>query len=364
VENCNWAKYKPSERISEQFGLDVSEVNIVFFCLFALLEKNNHFTIEDLGPLFKKIEKDKLASFIKQFSKTQPQLKSELQANSIRVKDYGFKMHAIQAIWDTSLLRNGSNLLCIYQPLFTRQIQFWLFRKLKDIDGRRFIDGFSKAFEDYISKILDWAELDFIRESEIKHRISDEKHVDFLISIEDTHLIIEAKAIEARPLLQASQSEPQLKNEYRKTLTKGVLQALVVGRDMKNAGYDLSSVYAIVVTYRQTYFSFATDTYDEFMKEEIDAFFSENNPESTIPLQRIFFCDVGAFELICSIAKKSKEELVRYLTTLGEHHIRVSGERKYTIDQLVIPDTFDQDPPSFIRPYTNNLENLGSELFF
>lgn len=218
------------------------------------------------------------------------------------------------------LLLTQNGLIPIFPKLMNDFLVNWFYDFLKSELGSEFSTEFGKVFERYIEKSLLNFGIKFKSESEQKKEYKFSKQVDFLIESERDVLLIEAKAIESSPSVRENPYDENLTNFYKKSLVKGVVQALTVLNEhsllSEASGKTVGDYFILIVTYKELYLGNANRVWDEFIGETISRYYPYLSAEKSFS-KNIFFLSIQDFDRLVRIYNNNVEGMIRKLKELS-----------------------------------------------
>lgn len=211
------------------------------------------------------------------------------------------------------LIRNQNDFICIHNNILFRCIEHFVYDLLKEIDSEDFMQKFGKMFEQYIGKIINYTDIIYISEDEIKKCAQvPKKAVDYIIIENNANIFIDAKAVEMAYKGKVAYSSNIIKDKVKVSVLKAIEQAhdTINQIHTKNL-YNENLVakennYLIVITCKEFYLSKGLSFYNNIAKDKIDTIYSNNVESGTIPPENMFFVTIQEFELLMEYVRSKK----------------------------------------------------------
>lgn len=200
--------------------------------------------------------------------------------------------------------RNSLGYLCLNKNLLYRSFESFIYDFLKKACPQKFHQKFGAMLELYIRRILDSAKLDYRDENYLKkHRIANEKIVDFVIEEANCDIFIDSKSVEmsaAGKVAHDFETITRATEKIRKALAQShsarrILDRLV-GRPKK-----LKS-YIIVITFKEMFVGSGSN-FSEITNEKDAKDLKENYGPSYIDPSNVFVMTIRDFERLVTNLK-------------------------------------------------------------
>ncbi len=189
-----------------------------------------------------------------------------------------------------------------HRQIFIQTIKHFVYNYLKE-NSKFFPEEFGKRLEKYVELGLKENEISFQNETELKANYPLKKVSDFLI---DSDILVEVKAIELHPRSGVLRTQDILVNDLDSTIIKAYTQLLETASKI-----DVNRQYfGIIITYKEMYLGFGADAWDEFMKDSIETFCSQNSINiSLLPPENLFFITIEDWDKMMQTVKDGKATL-------------------------------------------------------
>ena len=170
---------------------------------------------------------------------------------------------------------------------------------------------FGNVFEEYLKMGLDYSGITYGREDDLKKTYGrNNKLVDFYIEIEDSLVLIEAKATEMPPSVKIKQSNDFLINALTNNLIKAIKQSFDVAKNFKNK----KKIYSIIVTYKDLFLGGTNEIWDEFLGEALEDFFTQEDVDrELISKDNIYILSIEEYDLLMYAIKINPDNLLNIL---------------------------------------------------
>lgn len=193
-----------------------------------------------------------------------------------------------------------------HKGIFTQTIKHFIYNYLKE-NSSKFPEEFGKRLEKYVEWGLVENKIPFQNETTLKAKYQFRKVSDFLV---ESDILIEVKAIELHPRSGVLRTRDILLNDLDNTIIKAYKQLLETAHKI-NPNHEH---YGIVITYKEMYLGFGADTWEEFMKDPIEAFCLQNSINIAIlPPQNLCFISIENWDYMMQAIKEGKATLKEML---------------------------------------------------
>lgn len=239
---------------------------------------------------------------------------------SVLTEDRALKNYDLQ-IFETSFfcrkpfLLFKNNLAIPHRDILNHTINHFIYEFMKNRDYRFSVE-FGDRMEKYIQLGLVENKIDFISENELRDLIGrTNRVVDFII---ENNVLIEAKAIELRPIVSIDPTDKNLAQDLKENIVKAYArQMLSVANNRK-----LSDEYfGLIITYKDLYLGDTIDFWDQFLKAETMKIVQNENELDALPIDNLFFVDLATWDLMMQVVKTKQ-------ITIREILQKVRTERK------------------------------------
>jgi hypothetical protein len=162
----------------------------------------------------------------------------------------------------------------------------------------RFPEEFGDRMEKYIQLGLGENKIEFIPEKELKSILGKEsKLVDFVI---EKSVLIEAKAVEPRPIVIVNPTDENLAKELSKNIVKAyAIQMLTVANSLQGS----DEYFGLIITYKDLYLGETVDIWEQFLRDETMKIVRDEKHLEKLPADNLFFIDLSTWDLMMQIVK-------------------------------------------------------------
>jgi len=211
-----------------------------------------------------------------------------------------------------------------HKDILNPTANYFIYDFMKNRDDN-FSTEFGDRMEKYITMGLKEINANYKSENDLKSILGKEhKVVDFII---DGNILVEAKAIELKPIIGINPTDDNLANEFRKNIVKAYAsQMLGVAETLK---LD-TEIFGIIVTYKRLYIGNSEDVWNQFLKEETQKLKTAEQI-ALLPVDNLFFIDLHTWDTIVQIIKNTKITLAEILTKVRDTD-KIEREKKFTFD--------------------------------
>ncbi|MDX7829203.1 hypothetical protein SJR89_19245 [Aeromonas caviae] len=237
------------------------------------------------------------------------------EAGLLKASDY----HAEPFVIERPLIALDKGISIYHTYVATIGISEFVLRTLKSADAQHFRDKFTKIFESYVYRVLLENDLDVFDEKNInllyKNKNKNGKVVDFICSMQGGTVYLDAKGMEPSQHILVSDSAKIIKDKVKNAHLKGIEQVSECISILESIGFENISTYqrrfALIVTHQDFYLGSA---------QQLNVYFGQGfgdvlslKVKRNIPLGNIHFCCISDLEVILSVCKQTKTNLVDFL---------------------------------------------------
>jgi len=236
-------------------------------------------------------------------------LKPFFEAEDSRFQSFESTLHAQTPLKQRPLLRfkDKDRYVCYSPNLLFHAVSTLMYDKLKDHSPESFSPEFGQIFERYIKMGLEYAELSFSDESQLKKKYSGSLVVDFMIPLEDCNILIESKAIELSSLARVASDARVVSSNLRNSITKAIRQGLTITTRLAEDGGP-KECFLFVVTFKDLYVGNGKDFLEHTPAgKEIEEFMQEKQMDAkSLPFDHIYFLAPREFEWFLFLVREHK----------------------------------------------------------
>lgn len=236
--------------------------------------------------------KESITNFLNLLTLKEPDEFTVLQ----QVKDERLQLFETNLFATKPFLLLNSEVRIIYRDIFIQTIKHFVYTYLKPTFNE-FSNEFGKRLESYLELGLSENNVSYLREKGISKKYNTSKTVDYLV---EDDILIEVKAIELKPTAGILRLPAILTKEFNHSIIKAYQQMLSTA-NVIDAGKEW---YGIILTYRELYLGSGEDAWDEFLKEPLTKYATENNLSlAALSPKKIFFIDIESWDYIMQVIK-------------------------------------------------------------
>lgn len=155
------------------------------------------------------------------------------------------------------LIFNGDNILLIGKQIAMSTIANKMIDILREHGGERFLDRFTKGFEDHVGNLISKSPMKFLSETDIesyyKENNVEGKKVDFVILEDDAAVFVDAKGISPHVKVKVDDAPQVIYSRLKKSFLKGVKQASECSLRLKSMLGDKSASansFCLIITFQ------------------------------------------------------------------------------------------------------------------
>lgn len=238
------------------------------------------------------------------------------------------EIYETSAFFKRPLIKTRRNeYLCVHPNVLYRAAESAIYDRLKEIDVSKFNTKFGiSVFETYITKGLEYAQLEFWSEADLKKKLgATGKVVDFAIFDEESIILADAKAVEMREHGKVTAIAKHIEDCIQTSAIKAISQALeTLNRGKKTFGDK--TPFLLVVTYKDLHLRSGSFLYEVIAKEKLDAL-TARFPETNLPPENIFFISIEDFDLLMEALSSRSISLSSFLFKAREENEDPSSEK-------------------------------------
>jgi len=334
-------KYSIADSFKRLTGMEIDTFLQILFIYWLVITQDhltgfkfNSQTFEDVSKIVAGIYgRSVLDDFKKLLTVSRDNAKEIFEDDKRMVRNYDLQ------IFDTSFFTRypffsfKGNVVVPHKDILNPTANYFIYDYMKNRDDH-FTTEFGDRMEQYIAMGLKEINADFKTENDLKAVLGkDHKVVDFLI---DGCILLEAKAIELKPIVGINPTDDILANEFRKNIVKayasqmlGVAETLKLNRE----------IFGIIVTYKRLYIGTSEDVWNQFLREETEKI-KTTEQIAFLPVDNLFFIDLHTWDKIIQVIKKHKISLTEILINVRETD-KIETQKKFIFDMHL--DQYDID---------------------
>ena len=329
----------------EEFNLTPEQFNFYAFLVMAPLMIHGE-NVLICSSYFDSIREKcwtELSSFINDYSKNLSELRDLLQEESKKNKhEFGNERSSKELIETPWLIRypflkRDEYLLAWHPSLYAMCLEETVHKRLS-FYGQRYMQPFSKIFENYVLSLLRQCPYEFISEGDYKKKLHDKSvpAVDAIVKVNDNiNLFVEVKASLFQDEILVSDNERIIYTKFS-NVRKAFVQGWKVGKIIrKNEQFHISdeSVDFLVVVVNRRINCGSAAHFRAIMPNDVfknicpENGFLEPDEENlrNLPIENILIMSIDIFEQLILLVVNGKLDIVEFLSKLSsmnkEHNI-------------------------------------------
>lgn len=217
------------------------------------------------------------------------------------------------------LLKDNEQYHIWHPMIFNRGLEYIVYDTLRSPDPSAFMDKFGDIFENYVHRSIEYLGLPYLREDQIKSKLTGTgKVTDFLITEDGANIFVEAKGVEIVYLGKVSYIPEEICRRVENSAIKGIEQGFEVVKRLSAQGslnqtfQATSENYLLVITLKELYLGNGKDFYDAVAKDKIDALIGNTN-SPPIPLENIYFLTVDDLDHFANCVNKGEVKFIDFI---------------------------------------------------
>jgi len=177
-------------------------------------------------------------------------------------------------------------------------METYIYDTLRIHDPHSFMDKFGSAFEEYVEKGIQYTDIPYLKESDLKKYSNGGKTTDFVLVDEGINILIDAKGVEMGYLGMVSHLPNVIKDKTKVSVIKGIKQGYETVKLLRKVslinGIEIGKEdsFLLIVTFKDLYIGNGKDFQSYIAKytfESIDAEYGEQ----LIPPQNMYFISIN-----------------------------------------------------------------------
>lgn len=287
--------------------------------------KFDHLLYEDVTNIIvDKYGKEIARDFQQLLTVSRDNAKEIFEQDKRMVRNYDLQIFETSFFTRYPFFAFDSKIVIPHKDILNPSANHFIYDFMKNRDDQ-FSTEFGDRMEKYMTLGLKEINATFKTENDLKSILGkDHKVVDFII---DDNILVEAKAIELKPIIGINPTDDNLANEFRKNIVKAYAsQMLGVAEAIKQNG----EVFGIIVTYKRLYIGNSKDVWNQFLREETEKL-KIAEQIALLPIENLFFIDLHTWDTIIQIIKNTKITLVEILTKVRETD-KIEHQKKFSFE--------------------------------
>lgn len=344
-----------------KYGLSCNEFIELSFALIAYFmnESNRTLVLTWFQPLFEMYSKHTVYNFLNAISVDSGQLQKGLVSYN-RSKGGYAEYYEQTPFVNFPLIKHEGKYICTSQHILYRCIESFIYDSMKADDSSRFMSYFGDIFENYILNGLDYADITYMREKDIKRYLPENvKCVDYLIDAQGSNIFIDAKAVEMPYLGKVSDNPDVILGKVKNTAIKAIEQAFKLNEFLLKSNSEAlpkfkEKSYLLVVTYKELYLGNGEVVYEAVAQKQIDIIAKSVEPAAAIDLSRIYFITIEHFDYIMSLVKNHGIQIDDIIEKAISND-RKASTKKFDFSQHISTLCENVDIPEYLEKETSNM---------
>ncbi len=317
-----------TKTFTSKFDISISEfIDIEFMILTKFITLDELSITEEWFKFLKdKYPKDFFSKILNQLSLSLNELQTyfeKIQQN--KKPNVSYEFYEQTPLKTHPFLQFNNSYICLCRQLLYQCFQNFIYDTLRWDDPQKFMDKFGKIFENYVRKLLEYSDLSFIDEKDIKALLPlESKSIDFLISDDNVNLLIDAKGVEVSYLGMVSHKAEVISDKIKSSVLKGIRQSFETTKNLCKTGYesfnksDCSNNFLFIVTYKDLFIGNGTDFYQYLAKERLEKIINENENKIWIPFENMYFISIDDLEFLIEYIRDGDSTLSETLRKIVE----------------------------------------------
>lgn len=260
---------------------------------------------------------DKTNSLVSLLTVSRESIQSILEKDSRAIRNYDLQIFETSFFTKRPFLLFRDRLIIPHRDILNHAIHYFIYEFMKNHD-ERFPEEFGDRMEKYIQLGLEENKIEFVPERELKNILGKEsKVVDFVV---EKCVLIEAKAVEPRPIVSVNPTDENLAKELSKNIVKAyAIQMLTVANSLQG----IDEYFGVIITYKDLYLGETEDIWEQFLRDEIMKIIRDEKDLEKLPADNLFFIDLATWDLMMQIVKSKG-------VTVKDILLKVRTERRTT----------------------------------
>jgi len=292
-------KHHPFEKIFQQeTNLSINEfIELSFALITRVFNKDFVFTADWFSTIQDTFSKGATENFLNCLSKDINGIKSYLRENTGKI-NLSYEFYEQSPLKRYPLLKIGETYRYYSPVLLIRSMETYIYDTLRIHDPHSFMDKFGSAFEEYVEKGIQYTDIPYLKESDLKKYSNGGKTTDFVLVDEGINILIDAKGVEMGYLGMVSHLPNVIKDKTKVSVIKGIKQGYETVKLLRKVslinGIEIGKEdsFLLIVTFKDLYIGNGKDFQSYIAKytfESIDAEYGEQ----LIPPQNMYFISIN-----------------------------------------------------------------------
>lgn len=250
------------------------------------------------------------------------------------------------------LINNNDVYCCVYPQILASNLGHFIFDTLKKANLNKFTLHFGRRFESYVGSLITKSNLTFFDEDFLKNKLAEPGNlIDFLITENDTNIMIEAKGVEMAHRGKATHLKHVVHGAATSSLIKAIEQAHALNKRISEKNISpyirpRPDTYLIVVTYKELYIGNGNALCRAVGRESLDRIYDLYAEELQIPLSKMYFLTIDELEKLLQLIQHERINLTTALRR-AEQSDKHTDSQKFMFSQHLSgwPESIDMPSP-------------------
>ena len=297
----------------ELYGIEFEDfLTLTLALITKFLDRSNHtIDLNWFSPFFTTFGKSNIEKFMNSLSVDISSISIELK--KVNQSKGGYEEYYEQTPFTKfPFIKHDNKYTCIHPCILYRRLEYFIYDALKEDNPSKLMDYFSVIFEKYLTEGLNYANLTYAPEKEIRPNIPGSvKCVDYIVYDDNASIFIDAKAVEMHYLGKITGNPEIVLDKIQETVIKAVEQAnrlneyLFKSRSKRLPPFKEHN-YLLVVTCKELYLGSGIVLYESIGKRKLQELYQTIPDEAAIDLKHIYFVSIDDFDYLMSIIKEKK----------------------------------------------------------
>ena len=240
------------------------------------------------------------------------------------------------------LIKAHDKYILTHKNILFRRLEYFVYDIMRSIDAAKFMDKFGELFERYVEKSLEYSEVTFVTEKEIKKLLGiADNQIDFLIQDGTENIFVDAKAVEINSQGKTTHSTEILRDKTKQSILKAIAQAHdAIKKLLDSSNSSISSSqnnYLLVITFKDLYLGNGTNYYEVVAKDKIRDIYDKYKSYPCIPSENMHFITIDDLDILTNIIK----------------------QKRYTFSEIIeVAKNNDKDPTTRMFDFGQHIQSL------
>lgn len=313
-------RYNIEESFKAKTGLSIKDILTALNILWIAVV-NSHISkmpyngvlTEDHDALFDRYlgEKSKNALYTL-FTVSKENIKEVLESDPRVIRNYNLQIFETSFFTRRPFLFFRNIFIIPHRDVLNHTINHFIYEFMKNRDDL-FSEELGSRMEKYLEIGLRENQIRFVSEKVLRDKLGrDSKVVDFII---EDNILLEAKAIELRPITSINPTDQNLALELAKNVVKAYAQQMLFVANQLGA---CDKYFGIIITYKKLHLGDSMDIWEQFLRDETLKIIGDEKKLDALPIRNLFFIDLKTWDLIMQIVKTKKATIKEILLRVND----------------------------------------------